>query len=451
MVLRNPFIEQVVWEYFQYLKLSDAAATRGSSTLSAFRFAQYILGFDCLREVTVSRRLIGLGEQMFSKKRFLKQALPLTVQQVLKLHSIAKDLNRHPVDRAAAAYFLIATYGRCRHSDLAAVVCVVPDFDDRGGFIEVRTALHKTGRSAASRTQLLPILIPAIGVDGEVWPGAACEAFEGAGLPLFGEVDSPLFRAPKGEGGLFCRRGVTSAEASDLLRALIGVSIEGVEAGAPIVSSHSTKATCLSWAAKYGLTPRDRSILGRHASSTVETYAIYSRDLTVAPCRELQKVCVEISLGRFLPDAPRSEFFPALPPEPPLATTTAVRAATQDNAVIAKEEVVLGMPGADVLDEPIELVSSSSSSSDSEAGLSSDTSAAGEPPPRVKRFRPRLEASERWYVHRKSHILHKFDEKNSMFFDRDYLACGKRLTEAYSLISESSAWNVQCKLCAKKR
>ena len=128
-----------------------------------------------------------------------------------------------------------------------------------------------------------------------------------------------------------------------------------------------------------------------------------------------------------------------------------MRAATQDNAVIAKEEVVLGMPGADVLDEPIELVSSSSSSSDSEAGLSSDTSAAGEPPPRVKRFRPRLEASERWYVHRKSHILHKFDEKNSMFFDRDYLACGKRLTEAYSLISESSAWNVQCKLCAKKR
>lgn len=113
----NPFVEHIVWEYFCELKSSKAPATRAVSCLSAFRFAQHILGFESLSHVTASRRLSGLSEQLHAKKRMLKQALPLTVAQVKRLRDVAYDQGRNIVDRGAAVYFLLAIYGRCRHSE----------------------------------------------------------------------------------------------------------------------------------------------------------------------------------------------------------------------------------------------------------------------------------------------------------------------------------------------
>ena len=55
--------------------------------------------------------------------------------------------------------------------------------------------------------------------------------------------------------------------------------------------------------------PAVRSLLGRHASSLNETFAIYSRDLVCAPVAELQLVIDAIADGNFSPDSQRSEFF----------------------------------------------------------------------------------------------------------------------------------------------
>ena len=82
----NPFVEPVVWSYFQHLRSTDAAASKADSCMSAFRFAFFILGFESLEGVTCSRRLVGLAEIMLSGKRLLKQALVLTVHQVKCLH-----------------------------------------------------------------------------------------------------------------------------------------------------------------------------------------------------------------------------------------------------------------------------------------------------------------------------------------------------------------------------
>ena len=54
-----PFCEQIVWEYFQHLKASGAAATRAESTMSSLRFAFYLLGFESLESSLTSHRLIG--------------------------------------------------------------------------------------------------------------------------------------------------------------------------------------------------------------------------------------------------------------------------------------------------------------------------------------------------------------------------------------------------------
>lgn len=90
---------------------------------------------------------------------------------------------------------------------------------------------------------------------------------------------------------------------------------------------------------------------------------------------------------------------------------------------------------------------SESSSGESDA-LSSDHSDVAEPPARVKRFRARIPKEESWYVHSKSHLIHRFDgtRHNSVRF----LVCGKILTDAYALCTEATAWNTLCRSCNRR-
>ena len=127
-----PFCEQIVWEYFQHLKASGAAATRAESTTSSLRFAFYLLGFESLESSLTSRRLIGICEIMLAGKRLIRQALTLTVPQILHLHTILEDASRHIVDRALVAYLLFALYGRCRNSDLLSIHTIETDFNADG-------------------------------------------------------------------------------------------------------------------------------------------------------------------------------------------------------------------------------------------------------------------------------------------------------------------------------
>ena len=90
----------------------------------------------------------------------------------------------------------------------------------------------------------------------------------------------------------------------------------------------------------------------------------------------------------------------------------------------------------------------SSSSSGSSGRLSSDDSDVAEPPQRVKRFRARIPAEEKWYVHSRSHLVHRYEGDSHN--DIRFLVCGKRLTEAYALCTEASAWNVLCRSCNRR-
>ena len=56
-----------------------------------------------------------------SKKRVTKQARPLTVLEMKKLHAIASSPGQPINKRVIAAHFLLMAYGRCRNSDLVQV------------------------------------------------------------------------------------------------------------------------------------------------------------------------------------------------------------------------------------------------------------------------------------------------------------------------------------------
>ena len=210
----NPFNEETLWAYLSDLRDNHASPTKGESVLSAMRFARYVLGFETLDPAMNSRRLAGLRELMAAGKRTLRQAKVLTVHQVLQLHSMLLNDSTHNCDRALCAYFLLALYGRCRHSDLLMIHSAELDLTEHGGFIVVRTSCHKTGRTAALKSTLLPIIIPARGVDGSVYGRVAMDIFSRLGVDTYSTGGRPLLPAPVGDGN-FMRRGMSSKESSE--------------------------------------------------------------------------------------------------------------------------------------------------------------------------------------------------------------------------------------------
>ncbi|CAL1169286.1 unnamed protein product [Cladocopium goreaui] len=206
-----PFTEDLVWMHFQRLK-SSGGATSAASVLSAFRYAKFVMGFECIDAILNSKRLRGLSDILFVGKRKLLQAQTLTVQQVRILHSVLESANSDKFDRAAAGFLLTALYGRCRVSDLIFLDSIKHDHSDSDGFLELFTAVHKTGRSAAKKATLLPILCPAIGVTGSNWVIHALKAFEQIGLKFEGVIKGPLLRPPNHAGPDLCGRSVNATE-----------------------------------------------------------------------------------------------------------------------------------------------------------------------------------------------------------------------------------------------
>ena len=442
----NPFTEDTIWRYFIHLKDSGAAPTKMSSAMSAFRFAHFILGVDSLAEVVNSRRLIGLSELAFTSNRLLRQARVLSVAHVIKLHKQLECVDAHIFDRALAAYLLIACYGRCRHSDLQMVHSVECDFIDNGGFIVIKTSSHKAARGVALKTTLMPILVPVRGVNGCNWGPLAMSVLFEAGANLECVCDGPLLCAPSNCSGSLMKRSLTSHEVSMMLRRFLGEPEPQIGCEGDIISSHSLKATTLSWAAKFGLSASTRSMLGRHSCSLNESFAVYSRDLVVAPAVELQSILDRIHEGSFAPDNPRSLFFPS--------ATDSEKGDVMASSSGRVAEVVEVKDECQNADAQV-IVDSSEHSCDESVSSdncgSEDSAVECAPQTRVKRFRARIPEGDKWFNHTKSHILHCLDASANEYAGISVMLCGKRLTDMYQPCDKASEMNVLCKMCLKKK
>ncbi|CAE7473740.1 unnamed protein product [Symbiodinium pilosum] len=292
--------EAEAWQYVARLKADGAPPTKAEAFLGSVRFAHFVLGFK-LDPVVDSKRVRGAAQQMFAGKEAQQQAQPLTVLQVLALHDGLADGSRHVVDRALCAYVLVALYGRARLSDLEQISLIKHDHDMRGGFLEILTRKHKGAKSAQKKTKFMPILVPAIGVHGKAWLHLLVDVFRMLDLPADGVIEGPLMKAPRDcKGKEFSCRAIESSEISAFLRAFL--QLPKPAAGDRGVSSHSLKATCLSWVCTYGVSDRTQTVLGRHCKCAAASDAAYARDLCVGPTRELQNIITEIAQGNFRPD-----------------------------------------------------------------------------------------------------------------------------------------------------
>ena len=453
----RPFCESLLWQYFTFLRETSAAPTTAASTLSAMRYAQYIFGFECLAESTNSRRLIGCSEVMYSEKDAVRQSVVLTVQNVLSLHALLADTNQNHFDRAGAGFMLLCIYGRCRNSDLSMVDRVVHDHNALAGYVEIFTRYHKTARGAAKKAMFLPILVPAIGITQCSWVVEFCDALEHCGMHFEGKLQGPILRPPIAiHSDELCKRGLTSEECSRLLRSLLGLQLETGGRDTPIVSSHSMKSTGLSWASKFGVPEFDRAVLGRHSSTTSSATAIYSRDLSSASVRKFEVVLRAIAEKSFLPDAPRSAYFPGpvQPAGPVVIDEDVVETMKAEEASLE----VKTEPGIVEVteDEPEVILSSSEDSSDIDIDESSEEDCR-EPErlrfPKVRKVLPRVERTwpEVWMAHNRSGILHLCNQSEEVSgLERRYFKCGRVISKNFVPMSERESGNQMCILCNRK-
>ena len=299
-----------VWNFVQYLKRTEAPASKAASVLSAFRFAQFVLGFK-VESVIESKRIKEATEQQLVSLRKLRQAKDLTVAQVLELHARLESGALHAFDRAFLASLLIRLYVRARPSDLLFIESVEIDCPAGAEYplLVFEVSQHKSARKVQLKSKLLPILVPMIGVNGKCWADAAIRAFADAGRSL-ASVRGPLTLAPSDESGaVHSRRSISSAEVGRALRAFLGVPEENLDPAVSRVTAYSLRGTCLGWGGKFGFDEDLKSVLGRHSSSIKTTQAIYSRELAAAPT-EAADMIREIAERRFFPDNSRSSYFP---------------------------------------------------------------------------------------------------------------------------------------------
>ena len=104
----------------------------------------------------------------------------------------------------------------------------------------------------------------------------------------------------------FLNRPMTAGEGTLWLRELL--FIQGVDEDLARYSSHSLKATCLSWSAKScTMTYEERLTQGHHVSPKHGMALLYSREALTEILVKLARVVRAIVGNSFMPDLPRAE------------------------------------------------------------------------------------------------------------------------------------------------
>ena len=480
-----PFVESCCWAYIKYLKDTEAPASRATSFVQAVRFSHYIFHVGGSDLVINSRRIIGLADIQLSMKVSTRQARPLSVAEVSRLHQIAGSCDTPLIDRVVATHFLLMIYGRCRASDTCAVERIHHDNDHKTGFVELSTRQHKSSKSAVTKSWLLPIVIPCFGIAEPSWVQSWWECRVEAGLKVSGEIKGPLLPAPKmtsvASEITWTSRPMTCVEMSGMLRSFLGVEDD------LFVTSHSMKSATLSWSSKAEMPREYRRILGRHSSAVKEADSVYARDLSFGPVRALERVFVMIRDKSFSPDGQRSQFFPltpqpgaapAFPPTPvfqanapktPTASLFPDLPGPQEGAVSKSEVVEVkeenseadGTSGRGItvsVADTIEVSSDSDSASSSEAETEMQSSADEqngvghvEPSQKIPRLSESPQLNEVWLQNPSSKIVHAVAVHDAMPGVVPITKCGRRAERSFNSVAVLNDWTAKCRVCFKGR
>ena len=293
-----PCTEPEFYKYLVWLRDEcNAPPSRRQAALEGVRFARFVLGVSQLNDICTSRRCRGSckGDPTVQ----VVQASALTVKELRDLHE--KLASQEDLwDSLAAGAILLAVYTRARWSDLMHTESWVIDLDEDGSaaYLECLAGVHKTMASAYHRFRMLPLVAPSKGVVEDNW----IEQWMTVRSKL--ELKPPplhsILPAPKKDGTPAVRR----VETTEVTRWLHGLLDHEAGSGRRL-TSHSIKATMLSYAAKFGMPAMDRLVLGYHAGGA-QMAITYSRDTSAPQMRMMEDMLAAIREGSFWPDLARS-------------------------------------------------------------------------------------------------------------------------------------------------
>jgi hypothetical protein len=164
---------------------------------------------------------------------------PLATSEVVRMHG--------RYNCVIVGHLLHMIYSRSRWSDLLAVCNVY--LDESSTYLEAMAFAHKDIKSSDKKTRLLPIVAPEVGIVGKCWAEEFLELRGLAGLTCPGDKSEFMLPAPSQAGSDgWTSRYLTSQEANMFIKAFLPDSAR--QLGGRRLTTHSTKATALSWAAK---------------------------------------------------------------------------------------------------------------------------------------------------------------------------------------------------------
>ena len=395
-----------------------------------------------------SRRLMGFASIERMQKGPTRQAAPLELVHVQRLHEILQS-SSCLTDRLGAGVMLVCIYGRARWSDLRYIHHVILE-EGRNGFLTLYTSEHKTSPVGARREQYLPLVVPWLGVTHDEWVRTFMDVYVEAGLNIFKVPLGPLLPAPRLGGG-FGARPLSTPEAAAWLRLLLH--------GTPSCENIRLKSTLLVWSAKAGLEKEVRAVLGHHASALEGSEVVYSRHLQTRALRKLNMLLHRVRIGLGLEENPLAPNPFATPcmrtpgvlglgaqPETPFPEVRAsglqadpvekaleevneagdvesIKEELSDNGQIEAAAAHISLFPLDIVDRGVvELDSSSGSGSSSENTSTSEDEVVVRKPD-TNAYSETVPEGLEYYKHRKSAIVHKVKS------GKDVAACGLQLSQ----------------------
>ena len=305
--LEFPCSESELYDHLCRQRSEGAPASRLKALLEAVTFVRHVFGCESLDFAVKSRRFMGAASSKTVET--VKQAPPLKVEH-LRCILMTLEQDPDPWNVAFCGMVLFCVYGRARWSDAQHSQFVEWDQDSGGNYcyVECSTAVHKTCRALNMRHSFLPLTAPGLGINDNGWAlhwHRARLDLDIEDLNIF-----PLMPAPD-EEGIPSVRPLSTAEAGKWLQLILMQQSTKMSVQPPLkYTTHSFKAICLSFLAKYGAAFEDRLALGYHTDQ-VRMALRYSRDGASRPLRVLEDCLQAIRVGRFLPDETRSGRFVA--------------------------------------------------------------------------------------------------------------------------------------------
>ena len=299
----SPFAqeESEVYCYVCQLRETSSAPTKASHFLEALRFAAAILKFEKVDiDQVLSTRICGAAHAMFLKKRKLKQAPHFTVEAVQALELVCLSDERDHC-RLIAGSLLFCILACVRWGDSMNIERCWTDSHEDVVLVEAETSRHKTSKSKEAKTRLLPYTALGTLFADESWG----EQFIRDRQLCFG--NRPAFFLPSWNESActWASSPMTSGECACWIRELLEPFL-GLEKAAEF-SSHSCKATVITWAGMTTLfTREERTLLGHHVEAATRSNVTYSRDAQILLQFKVARMVAMLKDGTFDPDASRA-------------------------------------------------------------------------------------------------------------------------------------------------